>query len=431
MKSNSTEHIQHIKVFFIAFLVLSALLSGFISNFLLAFIPSAGTLLTDVLCFIIIILYILEKGLGGKILKIEIIVMGFALLFGLLIILKSLIDYNTLTERVLGTRNFFLYFLAGISLVSQKKRYTHVTINLIYKASALICVFAVSQYIFRNTYPKTLLSLPQDADAFFFSGTDIFRVNGLIGNTIIFTGLALWASAVSVSRFIYKRAFVDSLVVIVSASAVFLTYSRAAWVFAIIQAIFIYFMINRKTLNGIIRFILMLISIILCTDYYYVNNSNDFVFKRLQSTESTTKGSTEVHGEQLKDSWTAIQKHPIFGVGTGSQGTSAQSKHVIITDGWMPQVALELGLPIGFYLLIFIVYINNLAYKLYQRTANREVASFSLSFISLTSYYFFTGIINSAFVGKTTYLLYWICAGIIISTYISLTNTGDNTKYDF
>lgn len=422
MVNDDRNGLQRIKIFFTVTLIISTLLSGFVSNFLSNYIPSAGALLTDTLCFLVIIFYILEKGLQGKIGKAEIIIFGLAVLFGLLIIVKSLTDNNLMIERILGIRNFFLYLLAGITLVSQKKQYLFLTIEYTYKMSIFLCVFAICQYLFRDILPQNLLSLPQDANAFFFNGTDIFRVNALIGNTIIFTGLAIWTSAMSVSRFIYKKSPVEFTNLVLSSMAVFLTYSRAAWVFIIFQTLFIYFMINKKSINGILRFLFIVLSMPLFLAFYYINNSDDFIIKRLLSTESTTVGSTQVHGKQLRDAWSVIEDNPIFGVGVGSQGTSAQNHDVIITDGWMPQVILELGFPIGILLLFFVLIVSYFAYKLHKTVIEWTLDSFSISFMSITLYYLSTGLINSAFVGKVTYLIYWICAGIILSAYVSLSN---------
>ena len=390
-----------------------------------SYIPSAGTLLTDIFCFMVVIFYGLEKGVQGKIGKKEIVVLGFAILLGAMIILKSLTDNNIVIERILGVRNFFLYLLSGITLISQKKWYSHLTIEYIYRISIFLCAFAISQYLFRNIFPKNLLSLPQDADAFFFTGTDIFRVNALVGNTIIFTGLAIWTFGMSVSRFIYRKSIIEFISLTLSSLAVFLTYSRAAWAFMIFQSLFIYFMVNRKTLNGVVRSLFVVLSMTFFISFYYINNSDSFVFKRLLSTESTTAGSTQVHGKQLRDAWSIVKDNPIFGVGVGSQGTSAQSHNVIITDGWMPQVALELGLPIAVLLLSFIFLISHFAYKLYKSVTDWSMSSFCISFMSITLYYLSTGLINSAFVGKVTYIVYWMCAGVIASAYIESSHRGD------
>lgn len=415
--------------FYLFIVITLTIFNGILSNFApLTGGLGVGTILLDTTLIFgvpfFIILSISSKFLNRNI---AIYTLSF-IFFAVLLILKSILDVNDFTMRLLGWRNYIIYalpFIFFLYLNRNQRRYTEwITILM-----TLICLFAITQYFFRDVYPDSFTKLKVENIEFGFYGTNIIRVNGLIGNTIIFTGFSLIAGLLNINLYFYTRKILYAIGFMVCIIAMFLTFSRAAWVIGTAVVIINYMIVIRLEAKRLIGLSLAIILSCALGFNWLVANTNSFIYRRLFSQEASTRGSDQIHTEQISSAMASLRQHPLLGVGLGTQGGSASVDTSIISDGWLLQAPLELGLPLT--IVFSFMLIGSSIYGLRMMRFNRRLHNVLASTTaSATLYFFMTGFLNSAFVGKTVYIIYFIILGLMIS--VSITQLREHhAKDDF
>lgn len=408
-------NIRRVKLFEGYFLTLTTLVcfNGILSDFL----PTIGglgfgTVVLDSFLLIGVFVFLAKIFNDHALWKREVVIISIFFVFAGLVFLKSALDGNGFLERILGWRNYFLYsfpLILPLVIRLDYRRLLHFIISLM----TLICLFAITQYIFRSFYPDALLKLKVEENNFNFYGYNIVRVNGLIGNTIIFTGFSIMAALLNFNTYIKTKRTAFLIGTIVSYIAMVLTFSRAAWVFGTAILFFDYLIISRLEIK---RMIASTIMILLSSSVLYswiINNQESFLYQRIFSQEASTRGSNLVHAQQSAAALQAIASAPMLGTGLGSQGGSADINKVIITDGWLLQTALEFGVPLTIVLLIFIITINFYGFLL-MMIRDPVVDIFVATAVSSTAYFLLTSFLNSALTGKTVYILYFVILGLVL-----------------
>lgn len=393
--------------------MISILVSGFVNNFVSA---SLGTLLMDVtilVAFASALALLLHRGRVN--LQVTILLLALLLFSGMVFIKAVVIDSNSLEERLLGTRNYVIYLLPVLIPFALKYRHIKSLTVWTMRGGAVICLFAIAQFVLRSSLPRSLLQLNVETNLFGFYGTDLVRSNGLVGNTIIFTGFTLTIAVLGQAMWLAQRSGWALLAWVGGLLGMAFTFSRAGWVAAAGGTMLVFVLHYRTRLIPQFLIAFATIGAIVGAGVWLADNPRSFVARRLTGTEVTTQGSTEVHAQQIADSIHVLRSTWPVGVGVGTQGTSATGKLAIITDGWLFQAPLELGLPIAALLLLAMLSLSIYALFIIINSRHKLTRVLAIAVLTTTLYYIASGTVNSAYVGKTTYALYWLIAGLLLS----------------
>lgn len=398
-------------LFFLIFLVI---FNGMLSNFSpLIGSLGVGTVLLDLMLVLggfIFALMIASNSFSAK--KYFIYILLFVI-FAFSLLIKMALDNNDLTMRILGWRNYIIYalpFLFFIVLKTNHRKY----INVLALLMTLVCLFAITQYFLRDIYPESFIKLKVEDNDFSFYGTNIVRANGLIGNTIIFTGFSIISSTLNMNLFINFKNKIHITGFVISVAAMFLTFSRAAWVVGTLIIALNYLIVIKLEMKRLIGASVIMIILGLASFNWLSSNTNSFIYRRLFSQEASTRGSDQGHSTQIAAAIENLQRHPLLGVGLGTQGGSANLDTIIISDGWLLQAPLEFGIPLAL-IFIFTLIVISIHGLRAMRSKNSLLNVMAATTVSSTLYFFMTGFLNSALVGKTVYIIYFIVLGLMIS----------------
>ncbi len=214
---------------------------------------------------------------------------------------------------------------------------------------------------------------PQDALAYCqkIENQELCRMSGTFAGpnqfgayiVVFLAPLLLWwqkGKAILTSRYL---AIVIGILALV---ALFLTYSRAAYIGAFLTVItFLYlrYGLQNDLFKKIIKITIPVIILLPLLALLAFDRGNLFI----------RPGSTQKHWESWQLGITEIAKHP-FGQGLGSSGpASFNFEHPIIPENWYLQVGVELGI-IG--LLLFLAILFLIAKNLHQQRQFTFLASF-------------------------------------------------------
>ncbi|MEA5007112.1 O-antigen ligase family protein [Clostridium tyrobutyricum] len=390
--------------------------SGFITNYL--FYTSSintSTIIIDVLYLILFLLYILFniKFKNHTIRKQEVFIVilyVFIFIFGLV---KIFIDNNALLERISGFRNYFIYISIFILVSNLRKTKNYIElINTIINFSYIIFIFSILQFVLKDYLPDRLMRLKGEG-IYTYQTVDILRANGLLGHPVIFGGFCVMIFILSANLYIQyknKKYFVLSLIAIL---ATFASSSRLSIIGILISILLIMILNNTDWIK--IFFKIFCISFIFMIVLYIIYRlyPNLYIFNIFLAKDEYVQGSNMVHLQQVYSAIEYIKKNVLFGIGLGSQGISA--KHVaIISDGTWFQNLLELGLPLFImYIFLYIVCIKYVI-VLIKKIDNKFVKSLGRTFIIISIYFMYSNFVNSSFLARICYILYWSLFGILI-----------------
>ena len=98
---------------------------------------------------------------------------------------------NPFRDRVMGFRNNVIYpgIWIPLALLGRSVSFRRVAAIIFYGGLAS-CVLAIIQAFFNAKMPELLLTLHGTDQHFGFYGTNIFRVTGIIGNPLVFSGFS-------------------------------------------------------------------------------------------------------------------------------------------------------------------------------------------------------------------------------------------------
>ncbi|GGK70826.1 O-antigen ligase family protein [Rufibacter glacialis] len=407
---------------FLVTLILLLLFNGFITNFLSFTSFGLGTLLVDLLIMLqiahLVLTLVYLYFTNQKIDKEWYLLAGIWLVLLLLTLAKLLfIDDNALRDRVLGLRNNLIYCLPVVylPLFLQKEHLIKKSITFLLTGGVFLCLFAVFQFVFSSHLSLTWLVLRGEG-AFSFYDQDITRPTALMGNTIIFASFTLLLFSLLFSKYITQRKRIYLLILAIVLTANYFTYTRATLVgFLLIGMAILVLHTGRWTVHYALKVIVslsILLSLIFGLGYYF---RDTFLVKRVTGRELSTISSNEGHFSMIDESILYLKEHYLAGSGIGSQGPSANPDTVIITDGYWFQLFLENGLPLGLVYLAFYLFCLLYALQAFLKTKNLLLKQLCLAFLGLSVYYYAASFINSAFIGRVNFILYWVLFGLIVA----------------
>lgn len=391
---------------------------GFIDNFV-----GYGTLLVD--GFVLLLLFILfiipkQGNSNNKALLRSYLIWCFLCLLDVFI--QLIIERTTVNEAILAFRNDVLYTTPLLfCMLAIKESSLREIYSLIKRVGIIICIFAIFQYVGRNSLPLKFLVLNGEG-TFGLWNTDIVRVTGLMGNTIIFGGFTVIIACLIFAELLFSKneRFERKVFIFIQLSitmiANILTFSRGSNVGMVLVLLIEYYIyMPQKNINIFLQRTLIIIFVscfILVLAFTIFEDS--VVMQRILGTNgSWTTGSDNIHFSTIENAIPIILQNAILGYGIGKVGYSAVLgvSTNIVRDGTFWIYLLEWGIPISlFYWSVQIKAIKK-SYK--NISINNIKGMLSLALICMNIYLIVFGVINSAYSARCNLIFISIIEGLV------------------
>lgn len=405
-------------------IIMALLLSGFFTNFLSFSQVNTGTVLVDLLLSLILIhlllWYAYSLYYSVQVDKVYYFILGSLSILFILTLGKLLfIDRNPFSEKVLGLRNNLIYIapLLYIPLFFKRERHIIKTLNLLLAIGLLLVVFSYFQFAFATSLPKSLMVLRSEA-TFGFWGTTIVRPTALVGNTIIFSSFTIILFSFYFAKYLYNSSWKCFFVLLLIAVATLLTFTRAALAgLVIVVFVGLYLRYGRLSVSFILRILGIALLLVALAIGAYVFYQDSLMIKRFTGQDINSLHSNNEHFAQIEASVSYLTQHPFAGIGVGSQGPSGGSSKMI-TDGYWLQLFLENGIILGSLYLFFYLSCFTFALREFYRTRNLLQKQLCMSFICFSMYFGAASFLNSAFAGRTNFIVYWVLFGLLVGEHL-------------
>ena len=329
--------------------------------------------------------------------------------------------------RLRAVRNVALYATIAVFVTTSIRRRDHQQrlLQLALNLSTVIALFGIVQYLVGQSLPAILQST-REFDAFSYSGTDILRSNGLVGNTIVYGHFLCLPFAIALSKLLSRFAWPDIIRAAVIAVAILTTFSRSAITGAVIiviaAAVTLY--ARRGASNLLIltavgaALVALATTTILASETLYDSVSNSFIVRDLFLSENPSVGnSNQGHTVLIDVAMSSFAQNPWLGLGVGSQNIDsnlASSGTFVAVDGVAWAILVEGGL------LLAVAYISLVATAVTAAVRelghSREQDYLIIGFLTFSLFQFGLSVfINSGYAGKTPFIMYWIFFGLIMA----------------
>lgn len=406
------------KLALIELLIFLVLFRGLIDNFF-----GHGTLYVDITVFVIFLVSLtkfhnINKSRFSKPILLYAIIL---LLASFLLIIHVGLGMTSVYRGVLGLRNDFIYILPFVFCLLFLNSDDVVSLdNYILNLGFFVCLFGIAQYFGRNVLPQSLLSLKAE-ESFTLYGYDLIRVNGLLGNTVVFSGFCVFYIGIVWAKILLekpnlKRNYMQLIVAII---ANLLTFSRASIVsmIAVIALEYLFSVPRDKVLKSIAR---ILVILILSFAGYYIAISyfsDSVIVQRLTSNSSLMNDNSDrIHFLMIKKAIQYISSSPILGYGIGTAGYSAVKGSNLVTDGSFWSYLVQYGIPVCLIFALLIAYILKISIKSI-REKNTKHKYIALGFFSSNIALLAMSLINSAYSARSELILIWIYSAFTLIIY--------------
>ena len=418
-------------------LSLALVFIGVITNLFLQTPVNAGTMVVDALYAAIAVTAVfgpLRKE-AFKALRVPLVL--FAVLALWCLGLAAFGD-GVLSQRVMGFRNNIVYpgiwLLVGLSAREIGLRRLRETI---WYSGLVICAFAIVQAVFHHDLPDCVMLLGHGEYRFGFEGQDIFRPTGLVGNTIVFSGFSAIVLLVGWMRPERKKSLLQKFLTLIPAASLYLTYTRTANVSILVVWGFAWSFFGMKSWKGsllragaVIFTLWVLIggeagntpqAVFAKYIKSFFPEKTTFVIDRMSGQDQSSIGSTKTHLQLIKEGWELIKKHPVFGVGLGSQGYSSKAPDdiCVMRDGYWMATVLEFGAPGTLVWIAFLAWMFFMLMRKANADADRDgdetARTLAASLMLVIAYFGIASILNSSYSARTNQCLLWMCVGALLS----------------
>jgi hypothetical protein len=313
----------------------------------------------------------------------------------------------------------FGYAILGwaAGLVSRKYVDVRVVFRIAVIVSTLVCILGVLQYYL----PKDLLahfgySLERGVKPAFFidDKPSLPRIMSTLRDPNSLGAYLILPIAVLVGGWLKKpklRMLFTGLLLL-HGLALFLTFSRSAWIGAVIASVIVFVWHFKEQTKTILKnywlyvaaaAAVLLVGAFLLRDQYFVQN---VIYHSDENTQLTD--SNQLHAQFAENGLKGIVHQPL-GHGPGTAGlVSIQTDHVVLTENYFIQIGYELGI-LGLILLIFLMYYA--CRMLYQRGDFYSKALLA-AFAGIT----FCGFLLHTWSNEAVACQWWLLAGLVIGT---------------
>lgn len=393
----------------IASILFFVLFRGFIENFL-----GHGTLYVD-FCFGILTLWSLYTCINGGVfktfrgrmlMKYLWLYIFWIVLCAIVCVFQAWLGRTSVYDAVIEFRNNCLYtglfFISAITLnLHSIKSFYRFFIN----CGVLICIFAIMQYLFRNSLPDSLLFL-NDEGNFGFYGRDTIRVTGLMGNTIIFSGFTIVLFSLVWAQILAENCKINGLWIklVIIAMANFLTFSRSSIV-GMVAVFVLEIFLQGVAKRNVFKTILLIFSLLLIIAFLALTIFRDtIIVKRLMDGDNLWNlGSDAGHFSMIQEAIEEIKENWLFG-----------KSNKIITDGAIWAYMLEMGIPVFIIYCILVFALILFAIK-NCRSANKTVRTLAFGYIAMNAYFIVSSFINSAYAARSVLVFIWFIGGMLLA----------------
>jgi len=418
----------------IVYLLVGALVFiGFITNAVSWTSFNFGTLVVDILYVIIGLLSAMRlRSVDRDRLRVLRIPLVLYAVYSVWCLFLMFYGDNPFRDRMMGFRNNVIYpgIWIPIALLGRSVSFRRVA-AIIFYGGLVSCVLAIIQAFFSADMPELLLTLHGREQHFGLSGTDIFRVNGLIGNAIIFSGFSSFMVLIGYMFLGFESRRRARVLIWLPLVAMYYTYTSTSNVALLLTLGFAWSIwttipLWRRFVR--IAFVLAFLGVMLFGGCFGPELLREnFFFKRMSGTELTSQESTGDHIKSAVEGLVAWSKHPLCGLGFGSQGYSARDHTGTFgSDGVYLALLLETG-AVGFILAFAIV--GWFLWQLMVRFAASPRAGPSYrmygALLLVAGYFAMASVLNSAFTARTNWCLYWILVGVMFSRPAGRMKDGD------
>lgn len=316
------------------------------------------------------------------------------------------------------------YFVAGAYIyvffkdIERLRRLTRYASSL----GGFVAIVGLIQYLAGSRLPVWLRAA-RGEEVFVYYGTGISRANGLVGNTIVFSGVMLIFFCISFSGWVESGRLRDFFKVLLFSAAILASLSRMTIACAAIATILILFFHWRGSrsrrralvITGSLLYAMTVLLVGLAATQRFRNlATQSFIVSGLfGGANISVNQSTNGHLAQIQAAAHYFLAHPLIGIGTSTQraGSFWSGSHPIVTDGaiWLllAENGLIIALPTGALLInIAIVMRSVVRSGSPLRTVSAGALAFFIVQIAIASW------VNSAAVGKPVMGLTAIFFGI-------------------
>lgn len=409
---------------FVNAIIIAILLSGFFTNFLSFSQVNAGTVLIDfilsLLLLHLLLLYAYSMYNKVRVDKVYYSILGGVSILLLLTLGKLIfLDRNPLSEKLLGLRNNLIYItpLLYIPFFFKKQKHVIKTLNLLLALGLFLVLFSYFQSVFSTVLPTSLMVLRSEG-TFGFWGSTIIRPTALVGNTIIFSSFTIILFSFYLAKYLYSHSKKTLFILLFIAVATILTFTRAALVgLVLVILVGLYIRYGRLSISFILKVFSIVLLICTISIGAFFAFKDTLIIKRFTGQDINSMQSNNEHFSQINAAVSYLNQHPLAGAGIGSQGPSG-GVNKIITDGYWFHLYLENGIILGTLYLFFYLSCFTFAFREFNRTHSVFQKQLCMAFICSSTYFGAASFLNSAFAGRTNFIIYWVLFGLLVSGHL-------------
>lgn len=393
----------------VGIIVILVTFRGFIDNFI-----GYGTLLVDA-CFAILLLWEVYACFTGMVkrsrwAKVLGLYLAWVILCFAVGAFQVLAGKTSLYDAVIGFRNNNVY--TGLFLIAVL-RFDRGSVRRFYRlfvnCGVFICAFAIVQYVCRDFLPDSLLVLNGE-EIFTLHGSDVIRVTGLMGNTIIFGGYSIVLFSLVWAELITKRyrPFLLWVKLAVIASANYFTFSRASVVG--MAAVFVlefvlYGCTHRRAFETMfVTLIFLVVALLLVLTLF---GDSVIVQRLLGQNADWTAGSDSGHFSMIDAAAQEIGRNWLIGTLMGQSNS-------VITDGTFWAYLLEMGVPV-FLVYCILLFVLLLIALRNCKSKDRMTGGICTAYIGMNAYLLIFSFINSAYAARSVLVFVWLIGGMMLA----------------
>jgi hypothetical protein len=389
---------------YITLIILNGVITAFIKFFEINFLTHPINIIT--IFYLPIFIYAILKSKGKSVrivitIYIFFLVVKYFLLFGF-----NLLDLFRLILDILSLISFFYFYE-----LNQENKIK--SLRVFQRFVFFFTIIFFVQWFYYDILPDALIKLPNllhdvEVDRYErdYSGTTIFRPNGLVGNPITF---GFFLNLLLVIEVFFYRLYgkkQDLIKITLILTMIFLLFSRAN-VFLAILIIFLNFLRKKNFFKILLGMIISLLVAIPLNNFLYSSFTYyQFMIDRFTSEDKYSAASNLEHLKDYSNVYQAFLQNPIIGM-----NVSEIINQEIITDGALLFLLLKLGGICFIFLIVLYVFLIK---KYQQQWANYKITSSFYFFIILLIPY---SILNSAILDRGIYLLVFLFLGITSNLY--------------
>jgi len=359
------------------------------------------------------------KGRSQKLRLLTSAVLVYGLIHLLFLSFVDLDPESSLLATIYNNRLSMLLIIGlFVGIQSRNLRRTEFIYKVVLGISGAVAAFAVAQYFLPTDFMENLgYSFERGARGFFGidNKPDLPRVFSTIRDPNSLGAFLLVTMSLIASLYVQlrksKRKLLRIVVVLapIQVAAIWLTFSRSAWLGVIIALAFVAWHIPRlKQYLTKRNIMLATVFAVLVGIVMYPTVRDSYVAENVifHSDETTTDlGSSQKHIQYIIDGAKDVAKRPAgYGPGTAGIVSIRNERGTVLTENYYVQIAYEVGI-LG--LLVFVL-INYLVYQLLRKSpANALKMALLASFWGLIA----TNMLLHTWSNEAVAVVWWMLAG--------------------